>query len=121
MIVYPGHFELFVRDPAVARNFYERVLGFTLTAVQGDNDEFIWLELGGRELLLRPGNPPAGGSSYHAAGVAIVLYTDSLAATAALWRERGLEFHGFDGSLDCLTFTDPDGHWFQLVDPSSDH
>ena len=30
---------------------------------------------------------------------------------------RGLIFRGTDGSDECLTFTDPDGNWFQLTDP----
>ncbi len=30
---------------------------------------------------------------------------------------KGLEFRGTDGSDECLTFTDPDGNWFQLTDP----
>ena len=34
--------------------------------------------------------------------------------------EKGLRFRGNDGSHKCPTFTDPDGNWFQLVDPS-DH
>jgi hypothetical protein len=49
-----------------------------------------------------------------------VFYTDDVDKTAAELRARGLVFRGEDGP-GCLTFTDPDGHWFQLVNPREDH
>src|SRR5215212_8406941 len=109
-----GHIELFVRDPLEARSFYRDVLGFEVTAVQGRH---VWLRSGEIEILLRPGNN-SHADSYTAAGAAIVLYTDDLPATRALLQRRGVTFSGNDGSDKCPTFRDPDGHWFQLVNPA---
>ena len=111
-----GHIELFVTDPAQARQFYEEVLGFEVTAVQG-NGQFIWLKLGKTEILLRPGQESPFISAYDQATTGLVLYTNDVAQTARRLSQRGLAFQGNDGSADCLTFTDPDGHWFQLVNP----
>jgi catechol 2,3-dioxygenase-like lactoylglutathione lyase family enzyme len=110
-----GHTELFVTDTARAREFYERVLGFEVTAVQHDGS-IVWLRLGDRELLLRPGPPPAHARDYRHSGAALVFFTDDLAATMRELQSRGLVFDGDDGP-GCPTFRDPDGHWFQLVDP----
>ena len=112
-----GHVELFVRDPVASQRFYVDVLGFELVAVQGP---FVWVKAGAMELLLRPanGDPPASSPAYRQAHAALVLYTDDLEATRTALVERGLVFRGDDGGPDCPTFTDPDGHWFQLADPS---
>ncbi|MEZ4869731.1 MAG: hypothetical protein R3C14_50870 [Caldilineaceae bacterium] len=80
------------------------------------DDTFVWLQLGGQEVLLRPATtlrqPTA---AYAATAVGLLLYTDTLAATVTQLRERGLQLVAQpDGSY---LFTDPDGHWFQLVDP----
>ena len=40
--------------------------------------------------------------------------------TARMRAQRGLQFQGSNGDDGCLTSTDPDGHWFQLVKPE-DH
>lgn len=118
MNLRPGHIELFVGDTKRARHFYEHVLGFAVVAVQGERGEYVWLSLGNLEFLLRPGRPASTTMSYHQTDVAIVLYTDNLPETADAWRRRGLAFSDDDGP-DCRTFTDPDGHWFQLVDPDA--
>ena len=112
-----GHTELFVRDPHASRRFYEEVLGFELVAVQGDN---VGLKLGDREILLRPGTGRESSTRYADTSAAIVLYTDDFAGTMQSLRARGLRFDGFDGCEKCPTFRDPDGHWFQLVNPN-DH
>ena len=113
-----GHIELFVADPAQARQFYEEVLGFEVTAVQG-NGQFIWLKLGDTEILLRPGQESPFISAYDQATAGLVLYTHTLEQTASKLAQRGLQFKGTDGDDECLTFTDPDGHWFQLVNPEA--
>jgi len=111
-----GHTEIFVKDPAAARAFYEDVLGFEVTAVQGG--KFVWLEKDGREFLLRPGRKAEGAPEYQGTNVALVLYCDDLEDTMQELIDRGLSFRGNDGSEVCPTFTDPDGNWFQLVNPS---
>ncbi|MEZ4652112.1 MAG: VOC family protein [Candidatus Eisenbacteria bacterium] len=140
-----GHLELFVRDLPSSRDFYERVLGFTPVADQG---AFLWLRCGDLEVLLRgepggsspapveSGRPESGGGSveesveqsagagsrprgYGDHGPAIVLYTEDLPNTVRVLEARGLRFAGTDGSPSCPTFRDPDGHWFQLVDPET--
>lgn len=54
---------------------------------------------------------------YKDSDVGFVFYTDDLEKTRKELISHGLEFKGTDGSDSCLTFTDPDGNWFQLVDP----
>jgi catechol 2,3-dioxygenase-like lactoylglutathione lyase family enzyme len=112
-----GHIELFVRDPLASRDFYRDVLGFKVIAEQ--QGKFVWVALGDREILLRPGTVAAPVvARYQDAASAIVLYVDDVSAEAKRLRSRGLMFRGDDGSVDCPTFTDPDGHWFQLVNPA---
>jgi catechol 2,3-dioxygenase-like lactoylglutathione lyase family enzyme len=113
-----GHIELFVKDPLASRRFYEEILGFEVQAVQAER--FVWLKLGEAEILLRPAKASPQAADYQHAACGIVLYTDSLEETASELRRRGLKFKGTDGAECCLTFTDPDGHWFQLVAPD-DH
>jgi catechol 2,3-dioxygenase-like lactoylglutathione lyase family enzyme len=113
-----GHIELFVTDPAQARQFYEEVLGFEVTAVQGSG-QFIWLKLGDTEILLRPGQESPFISAYDQATAGLVFYTGNLEQTAHKLSQRGLKFQSSDSDDDCLAFTDPDGHWFQLVDPEA--
>jgi catechol 2,3-dioxygenase-like lactoylglutathione lyase family enzyme len=113
-----GHFELFVSDVARARDFYRDVLGFSIEEEQGPPGEpprTVWLVQDGVSFLLRQGSPHRIDEMHRSEGN-LVLYTEDLESTAALLRDRGLEFRGDDGP-GCLTFTDPDGHWFQLVGP----
>ncbi|MDA1194951.1 MAG: VOC family protein [Planctomycetota bacterium] len=110
-----GHVELFVRDVARAREFYIQVLGADLVQEGGG---VCWVEFEGTEILLRPGTPPAATTPYSAGGRGLVFYTDDLERTRRRLQARGLEFAGTDGSPACLTFHDPDGHWYQLVDPT---
>lgn len=112
-----GHIELFVRDPLASRDFYQRVLGFDVVAVQGAN---VWLRLGDAEILLRPGSGASAPTTYASAATGIVLYVQDLPAARTQLEERGLTFDGCDGTDKCPTFRDPDGHWFQLVNPN-DH
>src|SRR3954470_23669018 len=110
-----GHLELFVRDPLAARDFYTRVLGFELVTVQ--DDQFVWLKHGDFEILLRPGANRGMADRYAESGAGIVLYTEDVPRTVADLQARGLLFDGCDGAANCPTFTDPDGHWFQIVNP----
>jgi|GEM_PF-640871 len=112
-----GHIELFVADTQISKDFYISVLGFDFVTEQADG-QFVWLKSGGIELLLRAKN---GGQDrvegYSKSAVGLVLYTDDLAACQADLVARGLVFRGNDGSPNCPTFCDPDGHWWQLVNP----
>ncbi len=110
-----GHLEIFTADPARAARFYREVLGFEVVADQGGG--LLWLACGQVEFLLRPGSPPEAPERYEDAAAGIVLYTEDLDAAADRLRERGLAFEGTIDSDRCLTFRDPDGNWFQLVDP----
>jgi catechol 2,3-dioxygenase-like lactoylglutathione lyase family enzyme len=111
-----GHIELFVADPMRSLAFYRDVLGFDVTEVQ--RESVVWLKKGDFEILLRPGNAQAPAQRYADSSQGIVLYTDDLEGTLAELQSRGLALRGTDGPPCCPTFTDPDGHWFQLVDPS---
>ena len=111
-----GHLEVFVCDLHVARDFYVDVLGCEL--VEPESDHVAWVTLDKQLLLLRPGEPRETVERYDQASLAIVLYTTGLDETRAALEARGLVFEGTDGSPRCLTFTDPDGNWYQLVDPA---
>ncbi len=102
-----GHLELAVRDARASLAFYTGKLGFRLVADQGP---FVWVERGGLEILLRPGEVACGHD--------VVFYCDDPAAAAAGLRERGV---AVERRGNCFHFHDPDGHAFQLVDPSEDH
>src|SRR5271166_662410 len=110
-----GHIELFVKDPLKSKEFYTTVLGFGLVDVQAD--KYVWIDTGSISILLRPGTGDDTKSTYADTTVGLVLYVEDLDRVAQELTARGLEFHGNDGSPRCLTFTDPDGHWFQLVNP----
>lgn len=108
-----GHVELFSQDTRRARDFYRDVLGAEVVTEQPGG--FRWLELGGVEILLRPGAPSASAMRYRDADQGLVLYCDDVPAVLQVLEDRGLAVSGDDDG--CPTFADPDGHWFQLVDP----
>jgi catechol 2,3-dioxygenase-like lactoylglutathione lyase family enzyme len=108
-----GHLELFVADPLGSIPFYRDALGFDLEAVQ--HDRFVWFRSGDAMLLLRPGRNAIERETYQGAPMAMVLYTDQLDMARARLVRHGVEIRGDDGP-GCLTFCDPDGHWFQLVE-----
>jgi len=110
-----GHLELFVAEPHKAKEFYVNALGFELVAEQGES--FAWVKSGGIEILLRPGAGQPKGNVYRSASSAIVLYCDDLLKTKQRLEENGVLFTGDDGGEDCPVFQDPDGNWFQLVNP----
>ncbi len=112
-----GHIELFVADPVKSMQFYRDVLMCEIEAVQ--HGQFVWLNLGGQSMLLRPGRSADAADSYQQAPTGFVLYMDTMEQTRLLLQERGLQFRGTDGSETCMTFSDPDGNWFQLVDPAA--
>jgi catechol 2,3-dioxygenase-like lactoylglutathione lyase family enzyme len=113
-----GHTEILVTDPQAAKRFYVDVLGFELEADQGG--QFFWVSMGDALFLLRPGRTAPPAADYGSAASALVLYTDDLDGEIERLEARGLEFAGTDGSDRCPTFRDPDGNWFQLVNPA-DH
>jgi catechol 2,3-dioxygenase-like lactoylglutathione lyase family enzyme len=111
-----GHTEIFTKNPLTAKDFYINVLGFELEVIQ--HEKIVWLVRGSHVILLRPGkpvNPP----TYQQANVALVIYTDNLEETKQFFISKGVTFKGTDGSENCLTFTDDDGNWFQLVDKNN--
>lgn len=110
-----GHIELFVEDAQASRKFYESDLGFEVVAVQ--NEDLVWVKSGDMEILLRKGKPSNSGK-YETSNNGIVLYTDDLPSAAQELTSRGLKFKGTVDKEKCLTFTDLDGHWFQLVNPN---
>lgn len=111
-----GHVEIFVKDPLKAKDFYIDVLGFELVEIQ--HNVIVWLKLNDYLIMLRPGKSASQSDSYQSTNKAFVIYTDDLDKTVAELKSRGLEFKGTDGSDRCLTFTDTDGNWFQLVNPN---
>lgn len=110
-----GHVEFLVEDPKQTKRFYCDVLGFELVAIQ--NEQFIWLKKGQLEILIRPGRKQEAASRYEDAGVGFVIYTDNVEHSLKELRERGVEIKGTVDSSKCYTFTDPNGNWFQLVNP----
>ncbi|MFW9777401.1 MAG: VOC family protein [Candidatus Heimdallarchaeota archaeon] len=112
-----GHIELFVRDINASKDFFCDILNFELVTKQKD---VVWIKLGETEILLRQGFPHKV-QDYQETSVGLVLYTDNLEKSSSMLKTKGLVFKGIDGSKNCLTFTDPDGHWFQLVNPNELH
>ena len=112
-----GHIELFVSDPLRSMTFYRDVLGFEVIAIQ--DNQFFWLRSGTQELLLRPGLRTRKPVSYGHSRLALVLYTDDLAASLKRLHTHGLSPQQMVESDACYTFTDPDGNWLQLVDPTT--
>lgn len=112
-----GHIELFVADPLQAKEFY-RKLGFRVQEIQ--LERYVWMGLDGLTILLRPDRTPLSTDTYQKAPSGIVLYTDNLSEARTELESKGIQFKGTDGSDYCLTFTDDDGNWFQLVNPN-DH
>jgi catechol 2,3-dioxygenase-like lactoylglutathione lyase family enzyme len=110
-----GHIELFVENPLKSKEFYVDILGFDLIEVQFD--KFVWLQSGNIEILLRPGKNTMVVDEYIDSNAAIVIYTDNLDKTCVELQSRGLKFAGVDGNERCPTFKDPDGNWFQIVNP----
>ena len=105
-----GHIEVFVKDAPRSRDWYVRVLGANATSDQG---EFQWVELGGVELLLRPGTGSQA-EGYRDSSLAVVLYVEDAAKFKSDLESKGVEVTHGDND-DCLTFQDPDGHWIQSV------
>lgn len=110
-----GHLELFVSDMDAAITFYKTMLGCEVIARNGT--EYTWIRFGDVELLLRSGWNMFQAPEYTQAPMGIVLYTRDIQGEAQQLADRGVVFKGYDGSEHCLTFTDPDGNWFQLVNP----
>ncbi|HEX9746488.1 MAG TPA: VOC family protein [bacterium] len=112
-----GHIELFVSDLQKSLAFYRDKMGLEVTALQGEH--FAWLKIGESEILLRSDYSPRlrKSADYQTSGNGICFYTKELQAKMKELKSRGLEFSGDDGTPDCPTFHDPDGHWFQLVNP----
>jgi catechol 2,3-dioxygenase-like lactoylglutathione lyase family enzyme len=110
-----GHIEIFSSDPERSQQFYCDVLGFELEVIQ--NGLLIWLKKGDLEILIRPGRPTQSISRYEDSPTGFVLYSSNVQETLNELVERGLQVRGTVDSDKCYTFTDPDGNWFQLVDP----
>ena len=111
-----GHIELFVAEPLESMTFYRDILGFSVTTIQAD--KYVWLQLGSQELLLRPIDgliDSNRASAYEQTAIGLVLYSDNVAVTVSKLQARGIDFVPLpDG---CVSFADPDGHWYQLVNP----
>jgi len=109
-----GHIELFVKDSKKSLEFYCNKLGFEHVSDQG---EFQWIKSGSVEILLRPGENEKS-SNYEESSHGIVLYSDNFDEICTRLKSMGVIFDQDEMEENCLYFTDPDGHWFQLVDPN---
>ena len=105
-----SHLELFCRDPAATARWWMDKLGATLVA---DQSPFQWIEIGGQEILLRPGDPKRAGS-YRSADSALVFSASALEEVGRQLTSAGV-IHGHGDGDECLTLHDPDGHWIQIA------
>jgi catechol 2,3-dioxygenase-like lactoylglutathione lyase family enzyme len=112
-----GHIELFCENVEETADFYTNILDMELVAL--NSPHHMWVASGEVEILFRKGKPKST-ETYQESSSALVVYTDDLDGTRSTLVEKGVEFLGFDGSENCLTFRDPAGHWLQLVNPN-DH
>jgi len=110
-----GHIEIFSEEPLVSKEFYINILGYELETIQ--QEKFVWLKKDNSVILIRPGKSEDNSDNYSNSKTGFVIYTNDLDEAAGTLKKRGLEFKGTDGSDRCLTFTDYDGNWFQLVNP----
>ena len=110
-----GHIDIFVKDPLKSRIFYEDVLGFEFEIVQ--KNKFVWMRNKNIEILLRPKTNEFNIKKYEDSNFGLIFYTDNLEKTKEELIQKGVVFKGIDLSEKCLTFTDPDGNWLQLVNP----
>lgn len=117
MTIKIGHIELFVANPKRSLPFYLDGLGGTLVANQ--NDTFIWIRLGDVELLLRPTKTSHRANEYAQSKAGLVLYTDDVETAVDHLKGYGVCLHQKEEEPECFFFQDPDGHWFQLVNPNS--
>jgi len=108
-----GHLELFVADPLRSLEFYRDVLGFEVADVQGGR--FVWVRAQGLELLLRPDRRQQAEPGPAHSGPMVVLYTEDLDGAARVLTGRGVSLRALEGDPGGFSFSDPDGHWFQLV------
>ena len=109
-----GHLEIFVKDPLKSKEFYIDVLGFEHVETQGN--KAVWLKMGDGLILLRPGSNSHPSNTYQSANIAMVIYCDDAVKTLQTYKDRGLVIKGDD--TGCPVFTDPEGNWFQLVNPA---
>lgn len=111
-----GHIEIFVENPLGSLSFYRDILGMRMVETQG-NGSAVWVQLRNTQILLRRGKRRTAANIYRDAQFGIVLYSSSLDRDIEDLLKRGLRFSGDDGSSRERTFVDPDGNWFQIVDP----
>ena len=124
-----GLIQLNVTDLHEARAFYGETLGIPIHDRFGPDGPFE-LELGEGPPVLVYQVPRSVPVAYgEQTGVTLVLYTDDVEATAALWRERGVDLIPIPWSEDesgiapCpygrfIAFRDPFGNALELLEPS---
>lgn len=108
-----GHIELPVSDPLLSARFYIDALGFESVV---EDERVSWLQLEGLELQFRRGSPRSVDDDVNA--VNLVLYSDDVDRDLHRLNEAGVVIAE---RANCHHFQDPDGHWWQLVDPTIDH
>ena len=108
-----GHIELPVEDPGRSARFYVDVLGFEVVA---ENPDIMWVGLGELQLQLRRGTPRATVNDLD--DMNLVLYSDAPEVELATLIDSGVTI---SERANCHHFQDPDGYWWQLVDPAADH
>lgn len=113
-----GHLEIFTKNIESSVDFYRDLLGFKETIRIGNN--FVWMKLDSLEILLRLGSPQPATKKYEDGSQGLVLYTDNVFEMKKELENKGLKFLGTVDSDKCFTFKDPNGIWYQLVDPN-DH
>jgi catechol 2,3-dioxygenase-like lactoylglutathione lyase family enzyme len=99
-----------------ARGFYVDVLGAAVVAEQGGG-RFLWIRLADREILLRVGDPGPVAATYDGCGIGLVAYSSDLDVDVRRLQDAGVQCAPMPGERGCYSFQDPDGHWWQLVDP----
>lgn len=108
-----GHIELPVSDPLASARFYMDALGFESVV---EDERVSWLHLDGMELQLRRGSAPSVDEDRDA--VNLVLYSHDVDTDLRRLHDAGVIT---EERANCHHFQDPDGYWWQLVDPTVDH
>jgi tetratricopeptide (TPR) repeat protein/catechol 2,3-dioxygenase-like lactoylglutathione lyase family enzyme len=130
MDLRPGIVQVNVTDLGAARAFYGKTLGVPLREPFGPEGPFELDLASGPPVLVYAVERSVPVDHGRQTGVTLVLHTDDLEGTVALWRERGVAFVPIAWSEDAsgiapcpygrfIAFRDPFGNVHELLEPAA--
>ena len=112
-----GEVQSFVSDLAVARDFYERVLGLQLAE---KTDKWLIFDVSGTALILMSGaeRRPYAGPYGSNSGTVVCLLSEDIDRDYATLKEQGVRFFSSVNEVAegrYVGFQDPDGNLLELI------